>query len=115
VNCRGLSRRPTVHTSSGAGSTDVAEVRWIAPTVGLKVTTAPAGSPWHWWVATAAHGAAPAARGTLYAAKAIALMGLDLLEDRNLRARAKEAFLSATGSAPYSPGIPVEQHPPTWA
>jgi hypothetical protein len=39
-------------------------------------------------------------------------MGLDLLDDRNLRARAKAAFLSATGSAPYSPGIPVEQHLP---
>jgi hypothetical protein len=44
------------------------------------------------WVATTAHGAAPAAKGTLYAAKAIALMGLDLLEDGGLRARAKEAF-----------------------
>jgi aminobenzoyl-glutamate utilization protein B len=29
------------------GSTDVAEVSWIAPTVGLKVTTAPAAVPWH--------------------------------------------------------------------
>jgi len=94
------------------GSTDVAEVSWIAPTVGLKVTTAPAGIPWHSWVATAAHGAPSANRGTLYAAKAIALMGLDLLEDSSLRAHAQEAFRSATGGQSYSPGIPLNQHPP---
>jgi len=94
------------------GSTDVAEVSWIAPTVGLKATTAPAAIPWHSWVATAAHGAPSATPGTLYAAKAIALMAVDLLENADLRARAKEAFLSATAGKPYSPGIPSEQHPP---
>jgi aminobenzoyl-glutamate utilization protein B len=94
------------------GSTDVAEVSWIAPTVGLKVTTAPAGIPWHSWVATAAHGAPSASTGTLYAAKAIAFMGLDLFEDSGLRARAKRAFLASTGGRPYVPGIPLEQRPP---
>jgi len=63
------------------GATDVAEVSWIAPTVGLKVSTAPVGIPWHSWVATAAHGAPPAIHGTLYAAKAIAFMALDLLTE----------------------------------
>jgi len=81
------------------GSTDVAEVSWIAPTVGLKATTAPTAIPWHSWVATAAHGAQSATPGTLYAAKAMALMGLDLLEDAGLRARAQQAFLAAQSQA----------------
>ena len=91
------------------GSTDVAEVSWIAPTVGVKVTTAPAGIPWHSWAATAAHGVPSAIPGTLYAAKAIALMGLDLLEDSALRTRAKAAFESATRGKPYHLDIPLEQ------
>jgi aminobenzoyl-glutamate utilization protein B len=94
------------------GSTDVAEVSWIAPTVGLRATTAPADIPWHSWAATATHGTPSALRGAAYAAKAMAYMGIDLLENEPLRARARQAFLAATKGLPYAAGIPADQQPP---
>lgn len=94
------------------GSTDVAEVSRIAPTVGFQATSAPVGTPWHSWAATASHGS-PAARKTVeYAAKVIARMGIDLLTDHALLARAKQEFLRSTGGKPYVAGIPTDQKPP---
>ncbi len=38
------------HTKdSDGGSTDVAEVSWITPTLHLSTTCAPYGIPWHSW------------------------------------------------------------------
>ena len=38
------------------GSTDVAEVSYLAPTVGFSVATAAQDVPWHSWATTACHG-----------------------------------------------------------
>ena len=94
------------------GSTDVAEVSYITPTVGFSMTTAAAGIPWHSWAATASHGTEGSTRATVTAAKAIAAMGIDLLTDASLRERARAFFLEKTGGAPYRSPIPVDQAPP---
>ncbi len=94
------------------GSTDVAEVSHITPTVGLSVTTAAAGIPWHSWAASASHGMEGSVRGAEVAAKVIALTAVDLLLDPSLVARAREFFLEKTGGQPYVSPIPVDQKPP---
>ncbi|MGD2153037.1 MAG: amidohydrolase [Gemmatimonadales bacterium] len=94
------------------GSTDVAEVSYIAPTVGLTVTTAAAGIPWHSWATTASHGQEGSVPGAMVAAKVMALTGVDLLTDPALLQAAKDFFLEQTGGEPYVSPIPVEQAPP---
>ena len=94
------------------GSTDVAEVSHITPTVGLTVTTAAAGIPWHSWATSASHGTDGSVRGAEVAAKVISLTAVDLLLDQSLVTRAREFFLEKTGDQPYVPPIPVDQKPP---
>ncbi len=94
------------------GSTDVAEVSYIAPTVGFRVTTAAANIPWHSWATTACHGTEAGVKGAVVAAKVIALTGVDLLTDADLRARAKAAFEESTDGQPYVSPIPKDQAPP---
>jgi aminobenzoyl-glutamate utilization protein B len=94
------------------GSTDVAEVSHITPTVGLSVTTAAAGIPWHSWAASASHGTAGSVHGADVAAKVIALTAVDLLTDPSLVQRAREFFLEKTGGKPYASPVPLDQKPP---
>jgi aminobenzoyl-glutamate utilization protein B len=83
------------------GSTDAAEVSWLAPTAGFGVTTAAANVPWHSWATTACHGTEAGRKGALIAAKIIALSGIDLLTQPKLIKKAKEFFKKATEGKPY--------------
>ncbi|HSR49521.1 MAG TPA: amidohydrolase [Acidobacteriota bacterium] len=94
------------------GSTDVAEVSWIAPTVGFNVTTAAAGIPWHSWATSACHGTGAGIKGAVVATKVIALTGIDMLMDGELLAAARKAFEEATQGQPYESPIPQDQAPP---
>jgi len=94
------------------GSTDVAEVSWITPAASLTVTTAAAGIPWHSWAASASHGTEGSVQGADLAAKVLALTGVDLLTNPELRARAREFFLEKTGGKPYVSPVPADQEPP---
>ncbi|MDQ7065335.1 MAG: amidohydrolase [candidate division KSB1 bacterium] len=94
------------------GSTDVAEVSWITPTVGFQVTTAAAGVPWHSWATTACHGTEAGKKGAVVAAKIIAAMGMELMTNPKLIQQAKAFFLEKTKGKPYQSPIPVDQPPP---
>ncbi len=94
------------------GSTDVAEVSYITPTVGFRVVTAAADVPWHSWATSACHGTDAAVKGAVIAAKVIAFSGVDLLTDADLRARAKAFFLEKTEGKAYESPIPLDQAPP---
>ena len=94
------------------GSTDVAEVSWIVPTVGFTVTTAAAHIPWHSWATTACHATPAAIKGAEVAAKVIALTGVDLLTTPELLQQARETFLKLTEGKPYQSPIPINQPPP---
>ncbi|MGW8267072.1 MAG: amidohydrolase, partial [Longimicrobiales bacterium] len=94
------------------GSTDVAEVSWIAPAVSLNVTTAPAGIPWHSWATSASHGTEGSVRGADLAAKVLALTGVDLLINPELLAEARAFHLGKTGGKPYVSPVPGDQGPP---
>jgi aminobenzoyl-glutamate utilization protein B len=94
------------------GSTDVAEVSWIAPTVSIQVASAGRGVPWHNWATSASHGIPGAAKSAQTAARVLALTGVDLLTDPDLMARAKADFRTRTGGKPYVSPIPKDQKPP---
>ncbi|UCH10989.1 MAG: amidohydrolase [Fidelibacterota bacterium] len=94
------------------GSTDVAEVSWIAPTAGFNVTTAAAEIPWHSWAATACHGTAAGRKGAIVAAKVIAATGVDLLTNRKLPKNAQAFFKKASGGRSYQSPVPEGQKVP---
>ncbi|MCS7082857.1 MAG: amidohydrolase [Bacteroidota bacterium] len=94
------------------GSTDVAEVSWIAPTAGLSVATAAQLIPWHSWASTACHGTSIGHAGALVAAKVLALTGYDLLTQPRLLEAAKADFQRKTGGRPYRSPVPKDQKPP---
>ncbi|MCG8605087.1 amidohydrolase [bacterium] len=83
------------------GSTDVAEVSWIVPTAGFRITTAAEDIPWHSWATTACHGTEAGRKGAVVAAKVIAATGMDLLLDDKLLKKAKEAFGRDTEGKTY--------------
>jgi aminobenzoyl-glutamate utilization protein B len=97
------------------GSTDVADVSWVAPTLHLSVTTAPAGSPWHAWPVVAAGGMSIGHKGMLHAAKTLAATMVDLFERPELRAEVRAEFEQKTAGkeyrsylAPGPPPLPAE-------
>lgn len=95
----------------GGGSTDVAEVSRITPTVGFTVATAPAEIPWHSWATSAAHGTSAAVKGAQIAARVLAVTAVQLLTDADLLARARAAFEEAVGG-PYVSPLPADAVPP---
>ncbi len=102
----------TTPEPASGGSTDVAEVSWITPTVGFSVTTAAAEVPWHSWATSACHGTDAAVKGAQIATRLIALMGMDMVTDRDLMRRSREFFLDKTGGKPYESPIPLDQEVP---
>ena len=96
----------------GGGSTDVAEVSWIAPAASLSVTTAAAGIPWHSWATTASHGTEGSVRGAEVAAKVLALTGVDLLLRPDLVREARAFWEQKTDGKPYVSPVPEGQKAP---
>lgn len=94
------------------GSTDVAEVSYLAPTVSVTVTSAASDVPWHSWATAASHGTEGSIVAAEVAAKVMALTGVDMLTDPTLLERAKAFFLEETEGKPYESPIPVDQKPP---
>ena len=97
---------------ASGGSTDVAEVSYLTPTVGFYVTSAAAGVPWHSWATSASHGTDGAARAADVAARVIALTGMDMLTDPELMGDARAFFDEKRGGEPYRSPIPRGQKPP---
>ena len=71
------------------GSTDVGDVSWVVPTVGLETATWVPGTPAHSWQAVAAGGTAIGLKGMVVAAKTIALTAIDLFTQPATIAQAK--------------------------
>ncbi len=91
------------------GSTDVAEVSFITPTVGFRVATAPYDVPWHSWATSASHGTKAAFKGAVVATKVLTLTALDLFTDESLRTEAKNYFIKSTEGKPYNSPLPEGQ------
>ena len=82
-----------------SGSTDVADVSWVAPTTGLRTATWVPGTPGHSWQAIAAGGTSIGAKGMIVAAKTLALTAVDLITTPALVAEAREEYQKRVGAS----------------
>ena len=83
---------------SGGGSTDVGDVSWVVPTVGLGTATWVPGTAAHSWQAVAAGGMTIGHKGMLVAAKTIALTAMDLFKKPVLIEDARLEWLNKRGA-----------------
>ncbi len=83
--------------SLGYGSTDVGDVSWATPTVGVRTATWVPGTSSHSWQAVAASGHSIGHKGAQVAAKAMALMAVELFTNPEMRAAARAEFDAARG------------------
>jgi aminobenzoyl-glutamate utilization protein B len=85
----------------GGGSTDVGDVSYAVPTVGLRAATWVPGTPAHSWQAVACGGTEIGTKGMIVAAKTMALTGIDLFTDPTIIIKAKEEFIKSVGDYKY--------------
>jgi aminobenzoyl-glutamate utilization protein B len=85
------------------GSTDVGDVSYTLPTIGIRTATWVPGTPAHSWQAVACGGTSIGVKGMMSAARALANMGIDLLTQPAIIAKAKEEFIKTKGDYRYTP------------
>ncbi|MEN0046484.1 MAG: amidohydrolase [Bacteroidota bacterium] len=93
------------------GSSDVGDVSWQVPQIGLSVTTAPEGTPWHSWAVVACGGMSIGHKGLVYAAKAMGMTVVDLFENPELVKEIKAEFKERRGDAKYEAILPEGEAP----
>ena len=95
---------PYSDKGKAGGSTDVGDVSFAVPTVGLRVATWVPGTPAHSWQAVAAGGTDIGNKGMMVAAKTLALTGMQLLDNPKIIKAAKVEFIKKRGvDFKYSP------------
>ncbi len=101
-----LNNRPPIESAAavqpyaprqGGGSTDVADVSWVVPTVGIGTATWVPGTPAHSWQAIAAGGTSIGNKGMIVAAKTLAMTAVDLFTDPALLEAARAEYLERVG------------------
>jgi aminobenzoyl-glutamate utilization protein B len=83
---------------SGGGSTDVGDVSWVVPTIGLGTATWVPGTTAHSWQAVAAGGMSIGKKGMMVAAKTIAATAMDLFKNPALIDAAKAEWTKRKGA-----------------
>ena len=96
----------------GSGSTDVAEVSLIAPTVGLGTATFVLGTPGHHWANVACSGGSIGEKGLMVATKVLAATAVEILEQPDKLAAMKNEFDEMMGGKKYVSSIPTDVDPP---
>jgi len=86
---------------AGGGSTDVGDVSYVVPTVGMEAATWIPGTAAHSWQAVACGGTETGTKGMMVAAKTMALTAIDLFTDPVLINKAKEEFKKSRGDYQY--------------
>jgi aminobenzoyl-glutamate utilization protein B len=79
------------------GSTDVGDVSWTVPTVGLRAATYAPGTPSHSWQAVACGGTSMGLKGMNVAAKVMAGTIMDIMTKPDVIAQAKTEFTRRRG------------------
>ncbi len=79
------------------GSTDVGDVSFAVPTVGMGSATWVPGTPAHSWQAVAAGGTSIGKKGMMVAAKTLTLTAIELFQDNDLVKNAKTEFIERRG------------------
>jgi aminobenzoyl-glutamate utilization protein B len=83
------------------GSTDVGDVSWAVPTVGLSTATWVPSTAAHSWQAVAAGGMSIGRKGMILAAKTLALTASELFESPETIRKATEEFEKARGGKEF--------------
>lgn len=97
----------------GGGSSDVADVSWITPTVSLNVATNPKGTPGHSWATVASSSSTMGHKGMLVAAKTLAATAIDLLYDGELLKQMREEWKEKTRGFTYKSSLPEGRKSPS--
>ncbi|MDP3394279.1 amidohydrolase [Sediminibacterium sp.] len=90
-------------TDAGGGSSDVSDVSYVVPTVGLEAATWIPGTSAHSWQAVACGGTEIGTKGMLVAAKTMTLTAIDLFNKPAVIIKAKEEFVKSVGNYQYKP------------
>ena len=90
-----------IDMDAGGGSTDVGDVSYALPTVGMRAATWAPGTPAHSWQAVACGGTEIGTKGMLVAAKTMALTAIDLFTKPALIEQSKAEFLKMKGDYKY--------------
>lgn len=90
-----------LYIEKSLGSTDVGDVSYAVPTVGVKTATWVPGTPSHSWQAVACGGKEMGVKGMIVAAKVLVFTAIDLFQDPALIKKAKEEFVSLKGEYQY--------------
>jgi len=88
-------------SDAGGGSTDVGDVSYAVPTVGMEAATWVAGTPAHSWQAVACGGTDIGIKGMMVAAKTMTLTAIDCFTNPALIRAAKDEFRKDKGDYQY--------------
>ena len=92
IKGRAAEVKPFETGQRGNGSTDVGDVSWTVPTVGMSTATWVPGTGAHTWQAVAAGGTPIGHKGMIVAAKSMALTAVELFENPGILMEAKAEF-----------------------
>lgn len=87
-----------VSETGGGGSTDVGDISWLVPTVGLGTATWVPGTSAHTWQAVAAGGMSIGQKGMVVAAKTMTLTAMDIFKDPSVTGKALEELNKRRGN-----------------
>jgi aminobenzoyl-glutamate utilization protein B len=93
----GLIAPYTVENTGKGGSTDVGDVSWVVPTVGMRAATWVPGTSAHTWQAVAAGGMTIGHKGMIVAAKTLATTAIDLFQNEEFLTKAKKELTEKRG------------------
>lgn len=84
-------------SATSGGSTDVGDVSWAVPTIGLQTATWVPGTSAHSWQSAATSGMSIGQKGMIVAAKTLACTALDLYKNQSIIEKAKAEWLEKRG------------------
>lgn len=90
-----------IEMDAGGGSTDVGDVSYAVPTVGLRSATWVPGTAAHSWQAVACGGTEIGTKGMMVSAKTMAMTAIDLFLHPELIEKAKAEFKQQVGDYQY--------------
>lgn len=96
----------------GAGSTDVSDVSWVAPTIEFNTTCCMLGTPGHSWQYVAQNGMSIGHKGFIFSTKVHAATALELLTKPTLLQKVKDEWVKRLAGREYKSPIPLDLKPP---
>jgi aminobenzoyl-glutamate utilization protein B len=96
----------------GAGSTDVSDVSWVAPTIEFNTTCCMLGTPGHSWQYVAQNGMSIGHKGLIFSTKVHAATALELLTKPTLLQKVKDEWVKRLAGREYKSPIPLDLKPP---